>query len=100
MPGLGLGRDPERSPMRRTTQANAGFCPPDSKPWLPVGDTPPVEAHLDDGESMLTLTRRLLWLRRRRPELATGTTGWVYFHRPRTPPWGPSAHSCLKGQDR
>jgi alpha-glucosidase len=72
MPGLGLGRDPERSPMRWTTAANAGFCPPDAQPWLPMGDTPPVEVQLDDGESMLTLTRRLLRLRRERAELAGG----------------------------
>jgi alpha-glucosidase len=55
---------------------NAGFCPPDVAPWLPI--TPDlarvnVASQLDDPSSMLTLTRRLLALRRASPALARGS---------------------------
>ena len=55
---------------------NAGFCPPDVQPWLPI--TPDlaranVASQLDDPASMLTLTRRLLSLRRGSPALARGS---------------------------
>ena len=43
-PGLGVGRDPARTPMPWTaTQPNAGFCPPDVEPWLPLGDVASVD---------------------------------------------------------
>ncbi len=36
LPGMGLGRDPERSPMQWSAEPNAGFCPEGVEPWLPV----------------------------------------------------------------
>jgi alpha-glucosidase len=76
VPGLHLGRDPERAPMPWANVPNAGFCPPDVEPWLPI--TPDlarvnVASQLDDPASMLTLTRRLLALRRASPGLARGS---------------------------
>ncbi|MGK3982650.1 alpha-amylase family glycosyl hydrolase [Sorangium sp. So ce136] len=73
--GLGLGRDPERTPMRWDAGPSAGFCPPAAVPWLPVGgdvDRINVAAQRDDPRSMLTLTRRLLALRRAREALFAG----------------------------
>jgi alpha-glucosidase len=34
-PGLGLGHDPERTPMRWDGSASAGFTT--GRPWLPIG---------------------------------------------------------------
>ena len=36
MSGLGLGRDPARTPMQWDRSPNAGFCPPNVEPWLPI----------------------------------------------------------------
>src|SRR5690349_22151776 len=36
VPGLGLGRDPERTPMRWSAEPGAGFTT--GAPWLPLGD--------------------------------------------------------------
>src|SRR5262249_20677386 len=73
-PGRGLGRDPERSPMAWDDSANAGFT--SGHPWLPlISDwrTLNVEAELKDPDSLLSLHRRLLSLRRATPTLAVGT---------------------------
>lgn len=59
-PGGGLGRDPERSPMRWTGEPHGGFCPPDAIPRLPTGRTAPADAQLNEPASMLNLTRQLL----------------------------------------
>jgi alpha-glucosidase len=67
------GRDPERTPMRWDGSPNAGFTT--GEPWLPMGtelETLNVEAEKADPHSVLTLHRRLLALRRERPELAVG----------------------------
>ena len=73
-PNLGLGRDPARTPMRWSDAPNAGFCPPDADPWLPVGPdaAPTVAGQKDDPRSMLTLVRRLIDLRRSTPALHAG----------------------------
>lgn len=71
----GRGRDPERSPMQWDASPNAGFCAPGTEPWLPLApdaDRINVEAQADDPESLLTLTRRLLHLRRTHPALGAG----------------------------
>ena len=73
-PGLGVGRDPARTPMPWSAAPNGGFCPPEVEPWLPLGDvaTINVEAEREDPRSMLNLYRRLLALRRASPALTSG----------------------------
>jgi alpha-glucosidase len=71
----GYGRDPVRTPMQWDAGPNAGFCPPDVEPWLPVaGDyaTTNVETQRDNPDSMLSFVRRLLWLRNELPALTLG----------------------------
>ncbi|MGE5097481.1 MAG: alpha-amylase family glycosyl hydrolase [Betaproteobacteria bacterium] len=73
VPGKGLGRDPERTPMQWNAAANAGFTT--GEPWLPVADDYArvnVEAQRDDPHSMLTLYCRLIGLRRGEPALEVG----------------------------
>jgi alpha-glucosidase len=72
----GYGRDPARTPMQWDTTPNAGFCPPDVEPWLPVADDYAevnVEAQRDDPRSMLSLFRHLVQLRREHPALTVGS---------------------------
>jgi len=74
--GLGVGRDPERTPMQWDTSPNAGFGAPTSTPWLPIADDykqDNVEAELSDPHSMLNFTRALLALRRKTPALNIGS---------------------------
>jgi alpha-glucosidase len=74
VPGKGLGRDPERTPMQWSAEPNAGFSTGD--PWLPVADdfvSVNVQAERDDPRSMLSLYRRLIALRRAEPALAVGS---------------------------
>jgi alpha-glucosidase len=75
-PGMGLGRDPERSPMQWDAGPNAGFCPKGAEPWLPVADDYEevnVAAQKADPRSVLSLTRHLLALRRDLSALAEGS---------------------------
>jgi len=72
-PGLGLGRDPVRTPMPWDTSANAGFST--GTPWLPLNlDWPARNAArlAEVPDSMLTLHRRLLAVRRAHAPLAVG----------------------------
>ncbi|MEO5950945.1 MAG: alpha-amylase family glycosyl hydrolase, partial [Chloroflexia bacterium] len=72
--GLGLGRDPERTPMQWDASPNAGFST--AEPWLPLSDdykTLNVEAEQGDPSSMLTFVQTLLSLRRKTPALTIGT---------------------------
>lgn len=74
VPGLGLGRDPERTPMQWDDGPNAGFTA--VAPWLPIADDYQqvnVAAERHDLTSMLTLYRRLITLRRATPALAVGS---------------------------
>jgi alpha-glucosidase len=76
LPGIGLGRDPERSPMQWDSSPNAGFCPPTVKPWLPIADDYQqvnVATQREDRHSMLALTRALLQLRWTTPALSLGS---------------------------
>ncbi|MGI8779007.1 MAG: alpha-amylase family glycosyl hydrolase [Solirubrobacteraceae bacterium] len=75
LPGIGVGRDPERTPMPWDAAPNAGFCPPGACPWLPIGEDNAqrdVAAQRRDPRSMLALHRRLLAMRRRSEALAGG----------------------------
>lgn len=72
-PGLGLGRDPERTPMQWNGEKNAGFTA--GTPWLPLPDdyaTINVEAERDDPDSLFAMYRALLELRRS-SAIRTGT---------------------------
>jgi alpha-glucosidase len=74
VPGLGLGRDPARTPMQWSTAANAGFT--SGAPWLPVADdfvSHNVETESADAKSILTLYRRLIQIRREQPALSIGS---------------------------
>ena len=71
----GRGRDPQRSPMQWDASPNGGFAPADATPWLPLAadaDRVNVAGQAEDPNSLLTLTRRLLRLRRDHPALHTG----------------------------
>jgi len=73
VPGLGLGRDPCRTPMQWDATPNAGFTR--ARPWLPVADDFPVvnvQAEREDPKSILSLYRALTKLRRAEPALSTG----------------------------
>ena len=73
VPGLGLGRDPERTPMQWDGSENAGFTGGD--PWLPLASDyreVNVKAQRVEPRSMLALYRALIALRRREPALSVG----------------------------
>jgi len=72
-PGLGLGRDPERSPMVWDGTQFAGFSR--VTPWLPLGDENKprnVAAQRAASGSILNLYRRLIELRRKTRALHAG----------------------------
>ncbi len=72
-PGLGLGRDPERTPMPWDGSPRAGFT--SGKPWLPLG---PDHASVNvatlnaSSGSILSLYRQLIELRRNSSALIQG----------------------------
>jgi alpha-glucosidase len=72
-PGIGMGRDPERTPMLWDNSAAAGFT--SGQPWLPLSPDAAeknVAAESASPRSMLVLYRRLLELRRVHPALHAG----------------------------
>jgi alpha-glucosidase len=74
VPGFGLGRDPVRTPMRWTSERNAGFT--SGEPWLPIGlenGELDVQTQLNDNKSTLSLYRALLRLRRHDNILTLGS---------------------------
>lgn len=100
-PGLGLGRDPSRTPMAWDVSPHAGFSTAD--PWLPLHAdwrTRNVAGQQQDPNSMLNLYKALLRLRRANPALATGdyaevaAEGNVIAYR-RTHPNGAAFHVAL-----
>ena len=77
-PGIGQGRDPERSPMPWDSTPEAGFTT--GEPWLPLipdHATRNVERQGEDARSELALYRRLLELRAAHPALHSGTVAAV-----------------------
>jgi alpha-glucosidase len=81
VPGHGLGRDPVRTPMPWDATANAGFTT--GTPWLPLNadhETVNVAAARADPNSLLTLTRALIMLRRAEPALTLGAYGMIQAH--------------------
>ncbi|HXG82168.1 MAG TPA: alpha-amylase family glycosyl hydrolase, partial [Sphingomicrobium sp.] len=73
-PGIGLGRDPSRTPMAWNASPHAGFSR--AEPWLPLHEdwrTRNVEAQQADPGSMLSHYRQLLRLRRSEQALAIGS---------------------------
>jgi alpha-glucosidase len=72
-PGLGVGRDPSRTPLQWDESANAGFSL--APPWLPVQPNYKdrnVAVLRRDPQSILSLYRRLIELRRAHPALHHG----------------------------
>jgi alpha-glucosidase len=72
VPGFGLGRDPERVPMRWDSSPNGAFT--SGTPWLPMGDDRScnVETQVADERSIVELYHRLIELRRKHPPLVEG----------------------------
>ena len=73
MPGGTQGRDPVRTPMPWDRSQNAGFTV--GEPWLPLPEDAAelcVVAEKDNPDSMLSLARALLKLRREEPALSIG----------------------------
>jgi len=70
-PGIGQGRDPERTPMQwDAALPGAGFT--NGRSWLPISTDTSVRAQDGDPSSMLSLYRRLLELRRSNAALVQG----------------------------
>ena len=74
VPGLGLGRDPQRTPMQWEAGPGAGFTAGD--PWLPIAadaDRVNVAAQRGDPGSLMSFYRELIALRTREPAFSVGT---------------------------
>jgi alpha-glucosidase len=74
VPGIGVGRDGCRTPMQWDATPHAGFSA--SQPWLPLPDDYIHEnaANLGaDGQSILSLYRALIKLRKQTPALVSGS---------------------------
>lgn len=71
------GRDKSRTPMQWTRQPNAGFCPVDVQPWLPINpnyiDGCNVEEQVKDPSSLYSIYRSIISLRKNHPALTSGT---------------------------
>jgi alpha-glucosidase len=71
-----MTRDKNRTPLQWTADPNAGFCPENVKPWLPVNPDHArgvnVEAQDRDPASLLNFYRSLLQVRRATPALLKG----------------------------
>jgi alpha-glucosidase len=72
-PGLGVGRDPWRTPLQWDESEGAGFTA--GIPWLPLAQDyrrNNIAAHKRDPASLLCLYRRLIELRRHHRALSVG----------------------------
>jgi alpha-glucosidase len=80
-PGIGMGRDPERTPMQWDSSPLAGFTT--GRPWVPIAPehrTINVEAEDREDRSLLTLYRALIAMRRNHPVLVDGTMQRIDAH--------------------
>ncbi|GAC1355249.1 MAG: alpha-amylase family glycosyl hydrolase [Acidobacteriaceae bacterium] len=78
-PGIGMGRDPERTPLPWDSSAQAGFT--SGTPWLPLSPDAAqhsVAAQSASPRSVLSLYRQLLLLRRQFPALHAGSITEVH----------------------
>ena len=68
------GRDPARTPMRWSSEPEAGFTKAGVEPWLPIGEARErnVRAQRSDPGSMLNLCRDLIALRHSESDLQVG----------------------------
>jgi alpha-glucosidase len=74
VPGIGVGRDGCRTPMQWDVTPHAGFS--ETEPWLPLADDFVREnvVNLDaDAQSILSLYKALIRLRRQQPPLVSGS---------------------------
>ncbi|RKZ54230.1 MAG: alpha-amylase [Candidatus Parabeggiatoa sp. nov. 3] len=74
-PNLGLGRDPERTPMQWDSSPNASFCQAEVSPWMRLSDDYKqvnVASSRDKPYSMLSLTQAIIQLRRATAALSIG----------------------------
>jgi alpha-glucosidase len=72
-PGIGMGRDPERTPMQWDSSPGAGFTA--AVPWLPLASDfykNNLATLLNDRASLLHLYRKLIALRRTHATLVNG----------------------------
>lgn len=74
LPGFGVGRDLERTPMQWDDSRFVGFS--DKEPWLPFFSSPHlhnVKTESSDESSMLSLYRKLIHFRKKSPALTEGS---------------------------
>lgn len=74
VPGMGYGRDPQRTPMQWSALKNGSFST--GKPWLPLAhdfDIFNVETQKSKPDSILNFYRELINLRQKQPALYEGT---------------------------
>jgi len=74
LPGFGVGRDPERTPMQWNSNTNAGFS--DGASWLPVAldyKEKNVERESRDPNSMLSFFKELIHYRKNSLALLAGS---------------------------
>jgi alpha-glucosidase len=77
-PGLGRGRDPQRTPFPWEDGPGAGFTT--GTPWLRIGADMPQASQRADPGSMLSCYRQLISLRRAHPALVAGAIRHVEQH--------------------
>jgi len=81
-PGIGQGRDPERTPMCWDRSQLAGFTT--GLPWLPLGgDSRSVNVAVEqqDNSSILILYRKLIALRKSHPALVSGKLNEIHVEK-------------------
>jgi alpha-glucosidase len=71
-----MSRDKNRTPLQWSNQPNAGFCPPNVEPWLPVNPNYrngiSVRDQQNNPSSLLNYYRYLLQVRKASPALVAG----------------------------